>query len=65
DIIGIAKAASILGVSERTLERRLADRHSVVPRPFSYGAGKKRLFRRIDVEEFVKARALLGQHVKR
>lgn len=62
DVIGMNEASRIMGISERTLERRLADKKAILPRPFTIGGpGTKRLFRRIDVEDYVRVKALLAQ----
>jgi predicted DNA-binding transcriptional regulator AlpA len=59
DLADANECARLLGISRSSLERRLANKTAVIPRPFSIGA--KRLWRRADVEEFLRAAALLGR----
>ena len=58
-LAGIRDAAAMLGLSRATMDRRLADPKSTVPRPFVIGG--KRLWLRRDLEEYLLASALLSR----
>jgi len=62
DLVDMNGAAIELGISRRSLERLLADKTWLGPRPFTLGGrGRKQLFRRVDLKAYLAASALLSR----